>query len=95
MARELSKKDRAVQRNARKAATAAGKDWKSLPKEERKVFKQRARLEASTDPRFARDKPVKPGVQKAKDAAKAAGQKWRDLSKEQRQAYIARVGGES
>jgi ABC-type transporter MlaC component len=87
MAKELSPKQKQLRARARKAATAAGKNWKEISKEERRKFLSETRTSAKQKANPARDK--------AKKAAETAGQNWRELSPEQRRAYLKQARGKS
>jgi acyl-CoA reductase-like NAD-dependent aldehyde dehydrogenase len=85
MAKELTERQKLVRAKARKAATAAGKQWATMPKEERRNFLKQAR----TGPESGAAKLASPARDQAKKAAAAAGKNWRDLSQEERRSYIS------
>ena len=81
---KLEMRKRAIQ-----LARNAGKQWREIGKEERRVFLQQARR-GGPDPSGSK---VLPAKQAARAAAIKDGRKWRDLSKEERQKYLAQVRG--
>jgi acyl-CoA reductase-like NAD-dependent aldehyde dehydrogenase len=85
MPTERTPEQKAVSRKARKAATAAGKAWKDLPREtRRKYLDEAAALPARNVDRLARRKA-------ARKAAEAAGEKWENLSVEKRRDYLLKI----
>jgi hypothetical protein len=87
MAKILSDEDSAILDQAKRAAEADGLDWSLLSKEQKKVYRKKARQGSSPDP--TREKSKK----KAKLAAKEAGHSWRELTKEQRKEYLKQARG--
>lgn len=81
---------------AQQLAKAAGKDWRSLSKEERRPFLKAARSGAGGSDQPVVSKPTGPTAANPwRDAAiKTAtdeGKKWRDMPKEERQKYLAKA----
>jgi ABC-type transporter MlaC component len=81
MAKELTERQKRIRVKARKAAKAAGKDWKTASKEERRAFMAQAR--------------TNPHIERAKQAATAAGKNWKELSLEERKNYVKAARGKA
>jgi hypothetical protein len=96
MAKEaVSERSRAINQVARRAASAAGKEWTSLTQDERKKYKQEARGQMRGS-RGAEKKSGQSAVrEKAKQAAQQAGVTWAELSKEKRQEYLRQARGKA
>ena len=96
MAKEpVSERARAINQAARKAASAAGKEWTSLTQEERKKYKQEARGQMRV-PRGEEKTAGQSSIRdKAKQAAQQAGANWAQLPREKRQEYLRQARGKA
>jgi hypothetical protein len=75
MAKGPIDRQKRIRAKARRAAKAAGKEWKTISKEERRIFMAQAR---ST-----------PERERAKKAAAAAGKNWGELNNDERKDFIS------
>ena len=93
MAKDLTKAELVLRKNARGLAEAAGKTWANLSREERHAFVRQARRARPDERSQSGSLPtIDQAVQeKARAAAAMAGKNWADLSREERQNYLAQA----
>jgi hypothetical protein len=96
MAEERQPARNEARMKAQQLAKAAGKDWRSLSKEDRRPFLKAARSGAGGPVQPALGNPAGPTVANpwrdaAMQTATAEGKKWRDMPKEERQKYLAKA----
>lgn len=91
MAKDVSPERLEIRKRAIQLAREAGKDWRDIGKDERRVFFQQAKGSDAADTKVQPAKESDPARQAAKAAAVKDGRKWRELSKEERQKYLAQV----
>ena len=94
MVEELQSAKDEVRRKARELAKAAGKEWRSLSKDDRLPYIRAARSGGKGSERSASSGPSSPTAANPwrDDAIKKAtseGKRWRELPKEERQKYLA------
>lgn len=90
MAKEATPEQAEARRKARRLATAAGKSWKDLSKDDRRGFVREARKSMKSGAKA--DTTTGAGAKKLARTARAAAQKdgrnWRELSKQERHTYL-------
>jgi hypothetical protein len=86
MAKEATPEQAEARRKARRLATAAGKSWKDLSKDDRRGFVREARKSMKAGAKASVG--TKNLARTARAAAQKDGRNWRELSKQERHTYL-------